>query len=284
MALQGRGQDISCHQCGQGEGIWRCKDCISQHAYCTPCFRQLHVNHIFHRVESWNGSYFRSAWPCQADVEVHLGHGGNKCPSNCPEDNSPTAAPVDRASSDEELDDANIPACDGSEMGDDDSETWDSDEEDPPDLQSCKVDAEYGNGLPKLKGPNVVCFVDTSGVHKLRVHMCHCPNTQANDLQFMAMGFFPASVDSPKTVFTFSLLDDLRLNNLECHTPFRSYWKTLVRKTSCEFPLSVPVSRPPCGRHSTLFAHLFTESIQGATSVFATLAPNEISKVAWVCA
>ena len=31
---------------------------------------------------------------------------------------------------------------------------------------------DYGNGLPYLEGGNVIIFVNTSGVHQLRVHYC----------------------------------------------------------------------------------------------------------------
>lgn len=55
------------------------------------------------------------------------------------------------------------------------------------------------------------------------------------------MGLLPASVVKPKTVFTFGVLDDFRLTNLECHTASTSYWQILQRITSGVFPSSVPV-------------------------------------------
>lgn len=198
-------------------------------------------------MENWNGFYFRSSWLCQAGLEVHLGHGGNKCPYTVTDDAVPATsatgetcipANVDAMPEFAEFSVAND--CNGSDDGSDD-ETWASDEEDLPESLGAKVDAAYGNGLPNLKGGNIVCMVDTSGVHRFRVHLCECPNRKDNDLQYFEMGLFPASLEKPKTAFTFRVLDDLRLTNLECHTPYRSYWKTLVRKTSCEFPLSVPV-------------------------------------------
>ena len=36
----------------------------------------------FHQVENWTGSFFKAAWLCQVGLEIHLGHGGNKCPCN----------------------------------------------------------------------------------------------------------------------------------------------------------------------------------------------------------
>ena len=53
---------------------------------------------------------------------------------------------------------------------------------------------DYGNGLPHLDRGNAIVFVDTSSVHRLRVHYCQCLNAKCADRQFVAMGFLPASV------------------------------------------------------------------------------------------
>ena len=100
---------------------------------------------------------------------------------------------------------------------------------------------DYGNGLPHLEGGNVIIFVNTSSVHQLRVHYCQCPNAKCADRQFVDMGFLPASVMKPKTTFTFRVLDDFRLTNLECNTAGTSYWHKIVQKTSNVFRASVPV-------------------------------------------
>ena len=74
---------------------------------------------------------------------------------------------------------------------------------------------DYGNGLPHLEGGNVIVFVNTSSVHRLRVHYCQCPNAKRADRQFVNMGFLPASVMKLKTAFTFRVLDDFHLTNLQ---------------------------------------------------------------------
>jgi hypothetical protein len=55
------------------------------------------------------------------------------------------------------------------------------------------------------------------------------------------MGLFPASLQNIKTAFTFGVLDDFRMDNLECKTAGLNYWHKVVRITSNEFPKSVPV-------------------------------------------
>ena len=174
---------------------------------------------------------------CQAGVELHLGHGGNQCPAD-------TVTSEDPETEDE------IEAPPGGIEFDDEDDGWECDNDRP---KRRNRDSEYGNGLPALKGKNVVVFVDTSGVHRLRVHYCQCPNARPADRQFVEMGFLPASVANPKTVFTFGVLDDFRLTNLECNTAGTSYWHKLARKTSNVFPGSVPVCST--SGHSSTITH-----------------------------
>ena len=75
----------------------------------------------------------------------------------------------------------------------------------------------------------------------MRVHYCQCTNAKCADRQFVDMGFLPASVMKPKTAFTFRVLDDFCLTNLECNTAGTSYWHKIVQKTSNVFRASVLV-------------------------------------------
>jgi hypothetical protein len=50
------------------------------------------------------------------------------------------------------------------------------------------------------------------------------------------MGLFPASFAQPKTAFTFEVLDDFLLNNLECGTLVMNYYNKLRRMTTSVFP------------------------------------------------
>jgi hypothetical protein len=141
-------------------------------------------------------------------VAIYLGHGGLACPSRGQSDKE--------QSSDSEYDG-----------------------------QSSGGQAVFGNGLPKLKGPDYHVVVDRSGVHRMRIIACSCPNAPKDNeryVHYLDMGFFPASLQNIKTVFTFKVLDDSRMDNLECKTAGFNYWHKIVRVTSNEFPKSVPVS------------------------------------------
>ena len=98
-----------------------------------------------------------------------------------------------------------------------------------------------GHGLPHLTGEDVCVVVDKSGVHRLRVRPCWCGAGGPLDLQFMDMRLFPASLKKIQTAFTFGVLDDFRMDNLECKTAGLRYFNKLKRLTSNAFPHSVPV-------------------------------------------
>ncbi|KAG1776256.1 hypothetical protein EV702DRAFT_1180067 [Suillus placidus] len=75
---------------------------------------------------------------------------------------------------------------------------------------------------------NTMVIVDKSGVHRLEVRCCDCPNAMSPDIQL------------PKTVFTFGVLNDFLLDNLECGTSAMNYYSKLWRMTSSMFPHLVP--------------------------------------------
>ncbi|KAG1732333.1 hypothetical protein EDB19DRAFT_1896758 [Suillus lakei] len=59
-------------------------------------------------------------------------------------------------------------------------------------------------------------------------------------MQLFQAGLFPASFTRPKTAFTFTVLDDFLLDNLECGTSAMNYYSKIRRLTSSIFPLMVP--------------------------------------------
>lgn len=197
--------------CQVRQSTWRCLDCLGQQPQCTDCFRHSHKLLPFHRVEHWKGTHFESAWLCQVGVAIHLGHRGQPCPT--PED--------------EDHDDG--------DLSNTESEWEDEDKYFVSDLS---------HGLPKLKSRNAKIVVDRSGVHRLEVIPCRCNPRYSIDMQCMDMGLFPSSFEQVKTAFTFGVLDDFRMDNVECKTSAYNYYNKLVRLTSNEFPQSVPVS--PC--------------------------------------
>ncbi|KAG1725121.1 hypothetical protein EDB19DRAFT_1897823 [Suillus lakei] len=100
-------------------------------------------------------------------------------------------------------------------------------------------------------------IIDKSRVHRLEVRCCDCPNATSPDIQMFQHGFFPASFNRPKTVFTFRVLDDFLLDNLECGTSVLNYYSKLRRMTSSMFPHLVPDRYRELMRLKTMKWHSF---------------------------
>jgi len=86
-----------------------------------------------------------------------------------------------------------------------------------------------------------ITVIDKSGVHSVSIWYCQCPGALDKDMQLFQAGLFPASFTRVKTAFTFSVLDDFLLDNLECGTSAMNYYNKIRRLTSSVFPLMVPV-------------------------------------------
>ena len=85
-------------------------------------------------------------------------------------------------------------------------------------------------------------MVHQSGVFDMEVLFCICPNAMARDEQLLHAGLFPSSLKQIETAFTFSVLDDFLLDNLECKTTAQQYYSKLQHITNRMFPDNVPVS------------------------------------------
>ena len=90
----------------------------------------------------------------------------------------------------------------------------------------------------------MIVVVDIKGIHELPFTFCACPNAARDDIQLLDLGFYPASVQRPKTAFTTRVLDDFLLSNKECKTAARNYYNKLRRTTNAAFPHMVPVRVP----------------------------------------
>jgi hypothetical protein len=55
-------EDTQCRHCMNGVwAVWRCKDCCLGVPMCRGCIRSSHQENPFHRIEQWNGKFFRPA-------------------------------------------------------------------------------------------------------------------------------------------------------------------------------------------------------------------------------
>ena len=100
-------------------------------------------------------------------------------------------------------------------------------------------------------------IVHQSGVFNMELLFCICPNAPARDEQLLHAGIFPSSLKQIETGFTFSVLDDFLLDNLECKTTAQQYYSKLQHITNVLFPDNVPVGYILC---YMIFVHLWTHS------------------------
>jgi hypothetical protein len=98
----------------------------------------------------------------------------------------------------------------------------------------------------------VITVIDRSGIHEIGVRWCRCPDAAKRDMQMMAAGLFPATFKNPKTAFTFRVLEEFHLDNLECKTTPSQFISRLRRLTSDEFPNTVPVGQASISAGSRL--------------------------------
>jgi hypothetical protein len=171
------------------------------------------------------GEFFKPAWLHEVGVEIYLGHGGAPCPlvteMNPLED------------------------CGDMDVDDHDNSDWEDGEEAVPEAPPLRAFADTVNiSVTSMQMVTVLCVVDRSGIHHLPVRWCRCAGHAADEHQLFSMGLFPASFKRIKTAFTFQVLDDFRIDNLECKTAAFNFYRKLRRITSNAFPESIKVCVP----------------------------------------
>ena len=106
------------------------------------------------------------------------------------------------------------------------------------------LDLSFGSSKPRHYDNNrhpIITVVDRSGIHEIGVSWCRCHEAPKHNMQLMMAGLFPATFRNPKTAFTFWVLEDFHLDNLECKTTPSQFFSRLRRLTNDEFSNTVPV-------------------------------------------
>ncbi|KAJ6484788.1 hypothetical protein C8R45DRAFT_1075191 [Mycena sanguinolenta] len=99
------------------------------------------------------------------------------------------------------------------------------------------------NGGPCKEPSNPLLFtvVHGNGVHATKLAFCGCRELPINKpRQLMRSRLFPATVKDPRTVFTFSMLKEFALHNLESKKAAYDYLGAVLRLTDNGFTADVP--------------------------------------------
>lgn len=242
-----------CVRCAQKYARWRCTDCMPGN-FCRGCCRTTHTAHPYHRLECWNGRFFQTVGMWQVGVRLHVGHEGARCIRH----EKLVALDVARDDKDDERTqeilkgekDTGVIEEDGmgpnlaAENFEKQADTSDA-FEDPGDDDADWEDVNVREGekafapLDDDAGHKFVIVVDITGVHAFPMTVCQCGQDPIYS-KLVSQRLLPASFVEPRTMFTFRVLQDFRLSNLEAKTTAYQYFNKLRRVTNPGFPHLIP--------------------------------------------
>lgn len=266
-----------CQHCEKGVfAVWRCRDCVLATPMCRACMRQSHRENPFHRIQRWNGGYFRSAalWEVGTYLLVQH-HTGEQicdtlklCCNNLEKveerrdiaeqehlnrerimpgmGHIPSPGPRsetffednDISYADVEEDDP-----DGEDDFDGGSDVEDEHELENPYLHTADADAgasaDAGSSFTFGNVGTYVRVVHSNGLHHIAMINCLCHGEDILPLDLFASQLLPASLKRIKTLFTAQVLDIFRLSNLELKASAYQFYQLLRRLTNPGAPNDV---------------------------------------------
>ncbi|TFY50876.1 hypothetical protein EVJ58_g10849, partial [Rhodofomes roseus] len=84
---------------------------------------------------------------------------------------------------------------------------------------------------PKAAFNNDFVILDLTGIHRVGVDYCDCPNKTQLPIQLMRARLFPATVTNPKTAATYRLLEHFHVLRSQSKTSAYEFYHTLARRT-----------------------------------------------------
>jgi len=105
----------------------------------------------------------------------------------------------------------------------------------------------HGGECPCSPPDRFFILVDTNGIHNTKIRFCECSSTSPDQVeQLMSLGLFPATLKQPRMAFTFRVLRQAHLMNLESKAAMYDFVGTLRRLTDNAFAQETSV------RHGSL--------------------------------
>jgi CxC2 like cysteine cluster associated with KDZ transposases len=231
--------------------------------------RRTHKENPLHRIEQWNGGYFRPAelWEVGTYLLVkhHIGDGICNTLKICcdflesaeeTKDSAeqehirlamelpPVPVPVplpEEIFYDDNTDDAQP------EEGNDENDEDDIDELDEEEVSNPYLESNAGAGAgagARLFGSamprSYVRVVHSNGLHHIAMVSCHCQGDDILPLDLIAGQLLPASFKRIRTLFTAQVLDLYRLCNLELKSSAYQFYQLMRRLTLPMAPAEVP--------------------------------------------
>lgn len=101
-----------------------------------------------------------------------------------------------------------------------------------------------GSSCPMADSPPVkFVIVHSNGIHERLIDFCSCvPHEHSRIIQLIRNQLFPSSVETPRTAFTFHVLEDFHRHSLSAKTSAYDYYEALKRHSDAVFPQLIHVS------------------------------------------
>lgn len=105
------------------------------------------------------------------------------------------------------------------------------------------ISAHHRDATPckNKRSHGLITVIDVNGFHEIELYVCKCDGCDPVDLQLFSLRLFPASVLTPRTAFTFNILEQFRLIHLEAKTSANSFVQALIRLTTDEYMRAWPI-------------------------------------------
>jgi hypothetical protein len=122
-----------------------------------------------------------------------------------------------------------------------------------PEVPAIQI-GHQGDGVfcPYTKSDSHFNIVHINGIHSTKLRFCDCPGADDKVVQLMRSRLFPATTSDPKSAFTFAVLKQFSMHNLQSKCGAFDYMLSLRRLTNNTFTERTPVSTclfrslPPC--------------------------------------
>lgn len=188
----------------------------------------------FHRVSRWSGRSFYRSSISEAGIVLYMGHGGQPCPAY---DRTHTPDDLDNSHCHTSPDYCHNPAESRPRPEENSAPHLTSWEEAGIKLETVKP----SHHLDEMGNPWLT-LIDTTGIHQIQAYYCRCTQGCAvpEHIQLLRVGLYPATITMPRTVFTFRVLDDYLLLNLETKATPQRFLAKLQRATTNHFPDALP--------------------------------------------
>lgn len=234
---------------------------------CRTCMRRNHSENPFHRIERWNGSYYRPATLAEVGTYLLVRHyrGEAVCDTLNKWCNMLDDAEIVNDSKEQDMlrrlvlskvpdtepepgpEVEHYEEFEGRDLEDDmiyeeGEDLGDGDEEE---INAYFEDVVAGTGagvdpaIAALTVGSLHRVVHTNGVHHIAMVSCQCQGSDILPLDLFAAQLLPASLKRIKTLFTAQVLDQFRLCNLELKASAYQFSQMLRRLTKSMAPADV---------------------------------------------